>query len=135
MAKRTAKIDAEVLACATVGMTVRDIAKKFNISATTISKILKEKRSEQKLNKGKEIIQEVEQNEQRSNQKKAHSIINTIFDSLEKDIKTASVKDKRETLKTLVELFGLPEDVEAEVSGITITVEDASGKEEDAATN
>ena len=133
MAKRTAKIDAEVLACAAVGMTVRDIAKKFTLSQTTISKILSEGKSLQKCNKAKKVLQESEQEEQRSNQKKAHSIINTIFNSLEEDIKTASVKDKRETLKTLVELFGLPEDVETEVTGITITVEDASEKEEDAA--
>lgn len=131
MAKRTAKIDAEVLACASVGMTVRQIAKKFDMSATTISKILNEQKSEQKLIKAKEIVQEVDKSVQRSNQKKAHNIINTIFDALEEEIIGASIKDKRETLRTLVELFGLPEDAEANVTEIVVEIEDASGGQDE----
>ncbi len=130
MAKRNKRIDAEVIACASVGMTVRAIAKKFTISATTVSKILNERKSLQKLTKAQEIVEEVDKSEQKCNKKKAHDIINTIFDSLEKDIKNASVKDKRETLKTLVELFGLPEEEESDVTEITVTVEDASADEE-----
>lgn len=126
MAKRTPQIDAEVLACATVGMSVRAIAEKFSLSKTTISKILNEEKNGQKLINAKKIGQEIVETERRSNQKKAHSIINTIFDSLEEDIKLASVKDKRETLRVLVELFGMPEDEELEVTEITVTVEDAS---------
>lgn len=130
MAKRNKRIDAEVIACASVGMTVRAIAKKFTISATTVSKILNERKNLQKLTKAQEIVEEVDKSEQKCNKKKAHDIINTIFDSLEKDIKNASVKDKRETLKTLVELFGLPEEEESDVTEITVTVEDASADEE-----
>ena len=130
MAKRTTKLDTDVLACASVGMSVRKIAKKFALSTATISKILNEHKSKQKLAQAQKVIQESEQEQRKSNLKKAHDIINTIFDALGEDIKTASVKDKRETLKTLVELYGLPEDEDTEVTGITITVEDASGKDE-----
>lgn len=133
MAKRNKQIDAEVIACASAGMTTREIAKKFTMSPTTISRILNDEKNLQNVTKAKKVVQNfTEENAEeikRTNQRKAHDIINEIFNSLEKDIKTASVKDKRETLKTLVELYGLPEEEEKDVTGITITIEDASGGE------
>jgi transposase len=40
MAKRNKQIDAEVIACASAGMTTREIAEKFTMSATTIGAFL-----------------------------------------------------------------------------------------------
>ena len=49
MAKRNKQIDAEVIACASAGMTTREIAKKFTMSPTTISRILSEEKNGQKV--------------------------------------------------------------------------------------
>ena len=76
------------------------------------------------------VINDLQENERRSNRKKAHETIDDIIDSLKEEIRSASIKDKRETLKTLVELFGLPEEEESqEVTEIRIEIEDASGNE------
>ena len=110
------------------GATYIELAKKYGVSAAAISKILNEQKSKQKLKEVDNIVNA----ENTSNQKKAHGVIDTIINGLEKDLQKASLKDKRELLKTLVELFGLPEHEDDEkVEKISVEFEDASEGEDD----
>lgn len=105
------------------GATCRELAKKYTVSASTISKILNEQKSVQKLTE----VDNLQNAENISNQKKAHGVIDTIINGLENDLQKATLKDKRELLKTLVELFGLPEHTDEEkVEKISVEFEDAS---------
>ena len=132
MAKRNNRIDTEVIALAVTGLSQRAIAEKLSLSQATVSKILQDNKNNQKLSKGEEVIKSNQEEERKGNTKQAHNVINTIIDGLEKDLKNASLKDKRELLKTLVELFGLPEETDEEttVTKIEVSVEDASGGED-----
>lgn len=110
------------------GATYRELAEKYGVSPAAISKILNEQKSKQKLTEVDNIVNA----ENTSNQKKAHGVIDTIINGLEKDLQKASLKDKRELLKTLVELFGLPEHEDDEkVEKISVEFEDASEGEDD----
>lgn len=127
MAKINNRIRSEIIAMAVVGASQRAIAEKYNISQKTVSLILNEEKNSQKVSKGIEVIQNAEKEEKRSNQKTAHSVIEKIIADLEKDLPKASLRDKRELLKTLVELFGLPEtDNDEKVEKIEVEFEDAS---------
>lgn len=127
MAKINNRIRSEIIAMAVVGASQRAIAEKYNISQKTVSLILTEEKNSQKVSKGIDVIQNAEREEKRSNQKTAHSVIEKIIADLEKDLPKASLRDKRELLKTLVELFGLPEtDNEDKVEKIEVEFEDAS---------
>ena len=109
------------------GATCRELAKKYAVSASAISKILNEEKSVQKLTE----VDNLRNAEKKSNTKQAHNVINTIIDGLEKDLKNATLKDKRELLKTLVELFGMPQEEDAQtITKIEVSVEDASGGED-----
>ena len=109
------------------GATCRELAKKYAVSASAISKILNEEKSVQKLTE----VDNLRNAEKKSNTKQAHNVINTIIDGLEKDLKNATLKDKRELLKTLVELFGMPQEEDAQtITKIEVSVEDASGDED-----
>ena len=127
MAKRNNRIDTEVIAMAVAGIPQRAIAEKLAISKTTVSKILQEAKRDRNLDKAIEVVQKNDQEERKNNKKTAHNVIDKIISGLEKDIDKASIKDKRELLKTLVELFGMPEDKEEDVTKITVEIEDASG--------
>lgn len=130
MAKRNNKIDTDVIALAATGLSQRAIAEKLSLSQATVSKILTEEKNNQKLSNGIKVINDSQETERCTNRKKAHETIDEIIDSLKEEIRSASIKDKRETLKTLVELFGLPEEEESqEVTEIIIEIEDASGNE------
>lgn len=128
MAKLSKDDKRQIVVQYVAGATCRELAKKYEVSPSAISKILNEQKSVQKLTEVDNIINA----EMRSNKKQAHGVINTIIDGLEKDLKSASLKDKRELLKTLVELFGLPEETDEEttVTKIEVSVEDASGGED-----
>ena len=132
MAKRNNRIDTDVIALAVTGLSQRAIAEKLSLSQATVSKILQDHKNNQKLSKGEEIIKSNQEEERRDNKKQAHNVINTIISGLEGDLQRASLKDKRELLKTLVELFGLPEtDSDEKVEKIEVEFEDASGDTED----
>ena len=132
MAKRNNQIDTEVIALAVTGLSQRAIAKKLSLSQATVSKILQDNRNSQKLSKAKEVIESNQEIIKKSNQSKAHNVIDRIISGLEKDIARASLKDKRELLKTLVELFGMPEsDSVDKVEKIEVEFEDASGEVDD----
>lgn len=132
MAKRNNRIDTDVIALAVTGLSQRAIAEKLSLSQATVSKILHEEKNRQKLSNAQEVIENNQEVIKRSNQKTAHDVIDKIITGLEKDLERASLKDKRELLKTLVELFGLPEtDNSEKVEKIEVEFEDASGDTED----
>ena len=132
MAKRNNRIDTDVIALAVTGLSQRAIAEKLSLSQATVSKILQDHKNNQKLSKGEEIIKSNQEVIKMSNQKTAHNVIDKIITGLEGDLQRASLKDKRELLKTLVELFGLPEtDNNEKVEKIEVEFEDASGDSED----
>lgn len=131
MAKRNNRIDTEVIALAVTGLSQRAIAQKLSLSQATVSKILSEEKSNQKLSNGEEVITDYVLTERQNNRTTAHNVIDKIINGLEKDLENASIKDKRELLKTLVELYGLPEEKEEAVTKIEIEIEDASGGTED----
>ena len=127
MAKRNNRIDTEVIALAVAGLSQRAIAKKLSLSQATVSKILHEEKNKQKLSNAQDVIESNQKSNHLNNKKTAHNVIDKIISGLEKDIDKASIKDKRELLKTLVELFGMPEDKQEDVTKITVEIEDASG--------
>ena len=132
MAKRNNRIDTEVIALAVTGLSQRAIAEKLSISQATVSKILQDNKNNQKLSNAQEVIESNQEAIKANNQKTAHNVIDKIITGLEKDIESASLKDKRELLKTLVELFGMPEtDNDDKVEKIEVEFEDASGDSED----
>jgi predicted transcriptional regulator len=131
MAKRNNRIDTEVIALAVTGLSQRAIAQKLSLSQATVSKILSEEKNNQKLSNGEEVITDYVLTERQNNRTTAHNVIDKIINGLEKDLENASIKDKRELLKTLVELYGLPEEKEEAVTKIEIEIEDASGGTED----
>lgn len=132
MAKRNNRIDTDVIALAVTGLSQRAIAEKLSLSQATVSKILHEEKNRQKLSNAQEVIENNQEVIKRSNQKTAHDVIDKIITGLENDLQRASLKDKRELLKTLVELFGLPEtDSDEKVEKIEVEFEDASGDSED----
>ena len=127
MAKLSKDDKRQIVVQYVAGATCRELAKKYAVSASAISKILNEEKSVQKLTEVDNLINA----EKKSNTKQAHNVINTIIDGLEKDLKNASLKDKRELLKTLVELFGMPKEEDEEtITKIEVSVEDASGGED-----
>jgi predicted transcriptional regulator len=129
--KRNNRIDTEVIALAVTGLSQRAIAQKLSLSQATVSKILSEEKNNQKLSNGEEVITDYVLTERQNNRTTAHNVIDKIINGLEKDLENASIKDKRELLKTLVELYGLPEEKEEAVTKIEIEIEDASGGTED----
>ena len=132
MAKRNNRIDTEVIALAVTGLSQRAIAEKLSISQATVSKILQDSKNSQKLSNAQEVIESNQEVIKNSNQKTAHNVIDKIITGLERDLERASLKDKRELLKTLVELFGMPEtDNDDKIEKIEVEFEDASGDSED----
>lgn len=130
MAKLTKDDKRQIVIQYVAGATCRELAKKYSVSASAISKILNEEKSKQKLTEVDNIVNA----ENKGNRKKAHGVIDTIINGLEKDLQKASLKDKRELLKTLVELFGLPEEIDEDtVTEIKVEFEDASGDSDDTA--
>ena len=132
MAKTDNRIRSEIVAMAVAGVSQRAIAEKYKISQKTVSLILQQEKTSQKVSRQKKGINDVENEERKDNKVQAHNVINTIISGLEGDLQRASLKDKRELLKTLVELFGLPEtDNSEKVEKIEVEFEDASGDTED----
>ena len=128
MAKLSQDDKRQIVVQYAAGATCRELAKKYTVSPSAISKILNEEKSVQKLTE----VDKLNAAESNNNRKKAHNVIDKIITGLEGDLQRASLKDKRELLKTLVELFGLPEtDNNEKVEKIEVEFEDASGDKED----
>lgn len=132
MAKRNNRIDTEVIALAVTGLSQRAIAKKLAISKTTVSKILTEKKKDQKWTNAVQVVQDSVQGEILTLKKKAHNAITQIIDDLSEDLKNAPLRDKIATLERLKDLFGMPEDAETEeTTEILVEIEDASGGDDE----
>ena len=132
MAKRNNRIDTEVIALAVTGLSQRAIAKKLAISKTTVSKILTEKKKDQKWTNSVQVVQDSVQEEILTLKKKAHNAITQIIDDLSEDLKNAPLRDKIATLERLKDLFGMPEDAETEeTTEILVEIEDASGGDDE----
>ena len=128
MAKLSQDDKRQIVVQYAAGATCRELAKKYTVSPSAISKILNEEKSVQKLTE----VDKLNAAESNNNRKKAHNVIDKIITGLEGDLQRASLKDKRELLKTLVELFGLPEtDNNEKVEKIEVEFEDAGGDTED----
>lgn len=132
MAKRNNRIDTEVIALAVTGLSQRAIAKKLAISKTTVSKILTEKKNDQKRTNAVQVLQDSVQEEILTLKKKAHNAITQIIDDLSEDLKNAPLRDKIATLERLKDLFGMPEEAETEeTTEILVEIEDASGGDDE----
>lgn len=127
MAKLTEADKRQITIQYAAGATCRELAEKFNVSPTAVSKILNSQKSLQKLTN----VDEVYNAEKSSIKKKAHAAIKQIIGDLSEDLKKAPLRDKIATMEKLKDMFGLPEEEESEViTEIKVEVEDASGSED-----
>jgi transposase len=127
MSKRlTDKERAEVVTDYASGKTKSEIARKFKVSPNAISKILNKFKS----SKNKEEVQSEVQSEvqKKDNKKIARIIYERAMEALERKINDASATE----LLKIIDYYDIKynfsdEHSEESITGITITVEDASG--------
>ena len=110
----------------------RSLAKKYNVSLSTISKILSDEKVEQKCTRKKEenMLSMLEYLDSRKNT--AQALMEKILSLSEKDIEKANLRDKMGALKILSEVFtGKGNLSPTGESGVTvqINVRDCSGGE------
>lgn len=113
-------------------VSIRALAKKYNVSPSTIAKLLGDEKSIQKCT-DKKKDNEFSMLAFLDNRKdKAQKLIDQILDTLPKDFEKASMRDKAGLLKILSETF-TPKDgtqEEHEPLSVTLRIEDVSGGEE-----
>lgn len=111
MAKLTEKDRASIIKEYAAGKSVRELAKKFTVSPTAISKILKSVKSLQ--NEGKSLQKSLQPKQ--DNQALAQMIIDKAVAGLVKDIGKASVKDKLQAIERLSALYGIEENKDGKI--------------------
>ena len=111
MAKLTEKDRASIIKEYAAGKSVRELAKKFTVSPTAISKILKSVKSLQ--NEGKSLQKSLQPKQ--DNQALAQMIIDKAVAGLVKDIEKASVKDKLQAIERLSALYGIEENKDGKI--------------------
>lgn len=111
MAKLTEKDRASIIKEYAAGKSVRELAKKFTVSPTAISKILKSVKSLQ--NEGKSLQKSLQPKQ--DNQALAQMIIDKGVAGLVKDIEKASVKDKLQAIERLSALYGIEENKDGKI--------------------
>lgn len=111
MAKLTKKDRASIIKEYAAGKSVRELAKKFTVSPTAISKILKSVKSLQ--NEGKSLQKSLQPKQ--DNQALAQMIIDKAVAGLVKDIEKASVKDKLQAIERLSALYGIEENKDGKI--------------------
>lgn len=111
MAKLTEKDRASIIKEYAAGKSVRELAKKFTVSPTAISKILKSVKSLQ--NEGKSLQKSLQPKQ--DNQALAQMIIDKAVAGLVKDIEKASVKDKLHAIERLSALYGIEENKDGKI--------------------
>ena len=111
MAKLTEKDRASIIKEYAAGKSVRELAKKFTVSPTAISKILKSVKSLQ--NEGKSLQKSLQLKQ--DNQALAQMIIDKAVAGLVKDIEKASVKDKLQAIERLSALYGIEENKDGKI--------------------
>lgn len=111
MAKLTEKDRASIIKEYAAGKSVRELARKFTVSPTAISKILKSVKS--LLNEGKSLQKSLQPKQ--DNQALAQMIIDKAVAGLVKDIEKASVKDKLQAIERLSALYGIEENKDGKI--------------------
>ena len=128
--KFTNKDKAEIVLRYMNGESYSAIARDFNVTHTTISKILKDK----DLTESFKNIQEQSQMDMlafiESKKLQAQHLISVILDSLEEKVKKAYLKDAVSSIEKLANIFNINKlgDLEDEKS-ITVVIKDCSKKE------
>lgn len=103
MAKITKQDKAEILKQYACGYSASEIAKKFKVSHTAISKILKNIKS---CNNGQEVSNKFQKVSKQDNHKLAKEIIDKAMSSVVKDIEKASPMDRIKIVERLTILYG-----------------------------
>ena len=110
MAKLTKQDKAEVLKQYACGLSVSDIAKKFDVSHTAISKILKNIKSfnngEEVSKSCKEVAEKFQGKAKQNNHELAKQIIDKAMMSVVKDIDKTSPMDRIKIVERLTLLYG-----------------------------
>lgn len=131
MAKLTEKDRASIIKEYAAGKSVRELAKKFTVSPTAISKILKSVKSLQ--NEGKSLQKSLQPKQ--DNQALAQMIIDKAVAGLVKDIEKASVKDKLQAIERLSALYGIEENKDGKIEFVfevrDLTRENDEGRSDD----
>jgi len=122
MAKLTEKDRANIIKEYAVGKSVREIAKKFTVSPTAISKILKSAKSLQNDQKSLQPKQD--------NQALAQVIIDRAVAGLVREIEEASVKDKLAAIERLSQLYHLEEQKEQQKLEFRFEIRDLTRRED-----
>lgn len=121
MAKLTQSDKEEILKEYASGRGVREIAKKFTVSPTAISKIL---------NSAKSLQNDKKSLQPQDNAAIARQIIDKAMSGLLNEIARAPVRDKLKAIEQLSVLYNI-EDMGEAVDEISVEIEDASGETED----
>lgn len=123
MAKLTDKDKQTIYTDFASGKSKSDIAKKFNVSITAISKILEDNKSLEKFNKSLDI---------KPNKEYAKSIISKAYKGLEDNINKNIHKLHPETLIKIIERLSLlykntfDDDIQDNITKVEVVFEDAS---------
>lgn len=123
MAKLTDKDKQTIYTDFASGKSKSDIAKKFNVSITAISKILEDNKSLEKFNKSLDI---------KPNKEYAKSIISKAYKGLEDNINRNLHKLHPETLIKIIERLSLlykntfDDDIQDNITKVEVVFEDAS---------
>lgn len=105
------------------GAKTTELAAKFHVSHTAISKILSKKEVASKL---QEVSGKVQEAINAPYKEKAHAVIKSIIDDLPNDLKKASVKDKMIVLEKMITYYGVPEEEKEQVNEIVVKIVDGS---------
>lgn len=106
------------------GASISALSKKFTLSRPTISKILSDGKSLQKVYRSKKkvdslperekaVVERIIEEEEESNKALAEKTVRAIMKSLPKDIAEASLKDKMRVLEQMTAIFGIGDNDEA----------------------
>ena len=132
MAKLTKQDKAEVLKQYACGLSVSDIAKKFDVSHTAISKILKNIKS---FNNGEEVsksCKEVAEKFQGKAKQNNHELAKTIIDkamlSVVKDIEKTSPMDRIKIVERLLFLYGNNENEKSKLEQVVDALNRITGQ-------
>lgn len=104
-------------------VSIRVLAKKYGVSPTTISKILRDKESVQKCTDKKKENEKSMLEFLGSRTKKAQGLIDKILDTLPADFENAGMKQKAGLLKILSEVFGGIKGKDKDGDGVKVVIE------------
>lgn len=117
MAKLTQKDKEDILKEYAAGRSVRDIAKKFTVSPTAISKIL---------NRAKSLPNDKKSLHLQDNSEIARQIVDKAMIGILEEIQKASVRDKLKAIEQLSAIYDLKDFGSEPVDTLRIVIEDGS---------